>query len=122
LKKNGIQCKNITSYPPSASNSYLPYLDKSCKPYQFGLDKYTNFHDDPTKQNFKYNNSELFLNPKTEYIILKCELIDRNVEPCNINYNYYKNLINYNPKNKIFYFNQETLNGYEKFIVFQIIK
>jgi hypothetical protein len=124
LKKNGIQCKNITSYPPSASNSYLPYLDKGCKPYQFGLDKYANtsYTDDPTKQNFKYNNSELFLNPKTEYVILKCELIDRNVEPCNINYNYYKNLINYNPNNKIFYFNQETLNGYEKFIVFKIIK
>ena len=122
LNKNKIECKNITSYPPSASNSWIVYLDKSCKPYQFGLDKYTNFHDDPTKQNFKYNNSELFLNPKTEYIILKCELIDRNIEPCNTNFNYYKNLTNYNSKTKIFYFNQETLNGYEKFIVFKIIK
>lgn len=122
VKKNGIQCKNITSYPPSASHSWIPYLDKSCKPYQFGLDKYTSFHDDHTKHNFKYNNSKLFLNPKTEYIILKCELTDRYIEPCNANFNYYRNLINYNTKNKVFYFNQKTLNGYEKFIIFQIIK
>ena len=122
LNKNKIECKNITSYPLTASDSWIPYLDKSCKPYQFGLDKYINFHDDPAKHSSKYNNSELFLNPITEYIILRCELIDRNIEPCNTNFNYYKNLINYNPKNKVFYFNQKTLNGYEKFIVFKIIK
>jgi hypothetical protein len=122
LKKNKIECKNITSYPPGASDSWTPYLDKSCKPYQFVMDKYARFHDDPQKHNFKYNNSKLFLNPKTEYIILKCELIDRNIEPCNTNFNYYRNLINYNTKNKVFYFNQKTLNGYEKFIIFQIIK
>jgi hypothetical protein len=122
LNKNKIECKNITSYPLTASDSWIPYLDKSCKPYQFGLDKYINFHDDPAKHSSKYNNSELFLNPITEYIILRCELIDRNIEPCNTNLNYYKNLINYNPKNKVFYFNQKTLNGYEKFVIFKIIK
>ena len=119
---NKIECSDITSYPPSASNSWIPYLKKNCKPFQFGLDMYSNFHEDLTKGRFlNYNNPDLFLNPKTKYIILKCEFKNRNVDPCEDNYHYYKNLKNFNIKNKVYYFNQETLNGYEKFIIFKIV-
>ena len=120
IKKEKINCNNITSYPISSSNSWLPYLNENCKPYQFDIDKFARFSHDLSKLQGPYNNEKLFLNPKTQYIIFKCEMNDRNIDPCEKHLNFYKNLKFYNKKNKIILFNKPTLNGYEKFIIFKL--
>ena len=123
LKKNMIKCKDVSSYPPGASNSWIPYMSNDCKPYQIGLGGYYNFHKNlPTGIGLKYNNPDLFNDIKTKYIILKCEMYERFVNPCDKNIKFYANLKTFNTRNKIFKFDTQTLNGYEKFIIFKIYR
>lgn len=123
LKKNHIKCNDITSYPLGASNSWVPYMEKNCKPFQFGLGGNYSFHKNlAVGRSQKYNNADLLNSINTNYIILKCEMNKRYVDPCKKNIEFYTNLKTYNKKNKIFRFNSKTLNGYEKFVIFKIYK
>ena len=123
IKNRGIKCNNITSYPPSASNSWIVYLDKNCAPYQFGLEEYSSLHRDLSKgHNWEYNNDNLFKAPKTEFIIYRCGFYGKKIDACKKDLEFFQKTKFYKWSNEVYIFNTQTLNGYEKYIIFEIKK
>jgi hypothetical protein len=123
IKNKGIKCNNITSYPPGASNSWIVYLDKNCAPYQFGLQEYSSLHRDLSKgHNWEYNNDNLFKVPKTEFIVYRCGFYGKKIDACKKDLEFFQNTKFYKSSNEVYILNAQTLNGHEKYIIFEIKK
>ena len=72
--------------------------------------------------NWEYNNDNLFKAPKTEFIIYRCGFYGKKIDACKKDLEFFQKTKFYKWSNEVYIFNTQTLNGYEKYIIFEIKK